>query len=54
MKREEMTRKAWLLFLNRTLREQGVISEQDYRRLKNKIVVKYTSPSLTKTAQRGG
>ena len=53
MKREAMTRKAWLDYFNRTLRDQGRISEQEYRKLKNKIAAKYSSTSLAQNSQRG-
>lgn len=53
MKSEAMVRKAWLDYFNRTLRDQGRISEQEYRKLKNKIAAKYSSTSLAQNSQRG-
>ena len=54
MQNETILKKAWLNYFNRTLRDAELISEQEYRKIKNQITVKYTSPSLMKISQRGG
>ena len=36
-KRENLTRKIWLLYFNRMLLENNIISQQDYRSMKQKI-----------------
>ena len=38
LSRNQLERQAWLLYYNRTLRDQGVISEEEYRRMKVKIM----------------
>lgn len=48
MKKEEFVRKAMLLYFNRALADAGIISAQDYQKLKLKIKTKYTSPSVKK------
>lgn len=50
MKKEEFARKAMLQYFNRTLVEAGVISAQQYQKLKVQIKSKYTSPSVKKVA----
>lgn len=50
MKTEEFARKAMLLYFNKTLAEAGIISAQDYRKLKSKIKSKYQSPPVKKVA----
>lgn len=41
MKSYDITRKAWLNYFNRTLREKGTISEAEYRKIKLNISQKY-------------
>ena len=41
-KMENLTRKIWLLYFNRMLLESNIISQQDYRSMKQKI---YSLPS---------
>ncbi len=36
-KKETLARKLWLHFFNRTLREKGFISEEEFRRIQRKI-----------------
>ena len=36
-KKEALARKLWLHFFNRTLREKGFISEEEFRRMQRKI-----------------
>lgn len=48
MTKEEFARKAMLQYFNKTLVEAGVISAQEYQKLKLKIKTKYTSPSVKK------
>ena len=36
-KKETLARKLWLHFFNRTLREKGFISEEEFRRIQGKI-----------------
>lgn len=50
MKKEEFARKAMLLYFNRALADKGIISAQDYQKLKSKIKTKYNSPSVKKVA----
>lgn len=38
LSRNRMERQAWLLYYNRTLLDCGVISEDEYRRMKVKIM----------------
>lgn len=35
--RNQLERQAWLLYYNRTLRDQGIISESEYRQMLAKI-----------------
>ena len=37
MTKEQLLRRAWLHFFNRTLLEREIISETDYRKMKLKI-----------------
>ena len=53
MKREAVVKKVWLNYFNRTLYDQGCISEQEYRKLKNKISTQYSSTSVAQYGQRG-
>ena len=48
MKKEEFARKAMLQYFNKALVEAGVISAQEYQKLKSKIKSKYTSPPVKK------
>lgn len=50
MKKEEFARKAMLQYFNKTLVEAGVISAQEYQKLKLKIKTKYTFPPVKKVA----
>ena len=44
--------KFWLLYYNRTLKEKGLISEEDYRRLKYQIEHKYGKNPVPMGRQR--
>ena len=35
--KEQLQRQAWLLYFNRVLYERGLITEQEYRRMKVRI-----------------
>lgn len=50
MKKEEFARKSMLLYFNRVLADTGVISANEYQKLKSKIKTKYTSPPVKKVA----
>lgn len=52
MDKEEFARKAMLLHFNRALTDAGVISAQDYQRLKIKIKSKYQGPPVKKSSNR--
>lgn len=48
MKKEDYARKAMLLYFNKTLADVGVISAQDYQKLKTRIKTKYQCPPVKK------
>ena len=41
--KEQIQRQAWLLYFNRVLYERGVISEQEYNRMKVQITAQTES-----------
>ncbi len=43
-RRRAMTRRLWMDFFNRTLRDQGVISKHEYQRMENAIRLQYPMP----------
>lgn len=42
MKEDRQFRKLWLLHFNRTLREQGMITEDAYHKMRVRTIQKYT------------
>ena len=46
-------RKVWLNYFNRTLRESGLISEAEYRKIKLNISQKYKGAPGQKSHNRG-
>ena len=52
MKTNDFTRKAWLNYFNRTLREAGIISEAEYRKIKLNISQKYKGAPGQKSHNR--
>lgn len=42
MKENRQFRRLWLLHFNRTLREQGIITEEAYRKMRVRTIRKYT------------
>ena len=41
MKKDDYTRKCWLMYFNHTLADKGLISKDEYRKVKLKIDRKY-------------
>ena len=43
MRKEEYARKCWLLYFNKTLADKGLISQDEYRKIKLKTSRKYSN-----------
>ena len=53
MKQNEFSRKAWLNYFNRAMKDAGMISEDQYRKLKLNIAQKYKGAPGQKSHNRG-
>lgn len=53
MSKNTDTRKVWLNYFNRTLRESGIISEVEYRKIKLNIAQKHRGAPGQKSHNRG-
>ena len=47
MKKDDYVRKCWLLYFNKTLAEKGLISQDEYRKVKLKINQRYQNTPKT-------
>ena len=47
MKKEDHARKCWLLYFNKTLADKGLVSQDEYRKIKLKINQKYKNTPKT-------
>lgn len=50
--KQQAVREAWLLFFNQTLRQQGLLSEEDYRRMG--VLIRKASPDAAKGKNNTG